>query len=108
MVKLLLKWSEVAQLCLTLCDLTDCSLQGSSVRGILHARLLEWVAISFSRGSSGPRDQTQVSHIAGRLFTIWATREVKLWFNPHKHYTVIMKKNSCLYSSFLYMCIYTV
>ena len=48
---------------------------GSSVHGILQARILEWVAISFSRGSSWPRDQTQVSHIAGRRFNLWATRE---------------------------------
>ena len=48
---------------------------GSSVHGILQARILEWVAISFSRGSSRPRDQTQVSHIAGRRFNLWATRE---------------------------------
>ena len=47
---------EVAQLCLTLCDPMDCSLPGSSVHGILQARILEWVAISFSRGSSRPRD----------------------------------------------------
>ena len=49
----------------------DCSPPGSSVYGILQARILEWVAISFSRGSSQPRDQTQVSHIAGRLLTNW-------------------------------------
>ena len=45
--------------------------------GILQARTLEWVAISFSKGSSWPMDQTQVSHIAGRLFTLWATREAQ-------------------------------
>ena len=60
-------WSEVAQLCLTLCDPMDCSLPGSSVHGF-QARILEWVPISFSRGSSPPRDWTQVSHIAGRFF----------------------------------------
>ena len=54
----------------------DCSPPGSSIRGIFQARVLEWVAISFSRGSSWPRDWTQVSHTAGRHFTIWATREV--------------------------------
>ena len=53
----------------------DYSPPGSSVHGILQARVLEWVAISFSRGSSWPRDQTQVSHIAGGLFTDWANRE---------------------------------
>ena len=68
--------SEVAQLCQTLCDPMDCSLPGSSTRGILQARVLEWVAVSFSRRSSQPRDQTWVSLIAGRHFTIWATREV--------------------------------
>ena len=49
---------------------------GSSVHGILQARILEWVAISFSRGSSQPRDGTWVSSIAGRCFILWATREV--------------------------------
>ena len=59
--------SELAQSCPTLCDPMDCSLPGSSVRGILQARVLEWIAISFSRRSSRPRDQTRVSRIAGRL-----------------------------------------
>ena len=66
--------SEVTQSCPTLCDPMDYSPPGSSVHGILQARVLEWVAISFSRGSSGPRDQTQVSHIAGRGFNLCATR----------------------------------
>ena len=61
---------EVAQSCPTLCDPIDCSLPGSSVHGIFQARILEWIAISFSRGSSQPRDQTRVSHIVGRCFTI--------------------------------------
>ena len=52
-----------------------CSPPGSSVHGILQARKLEWVAIPFSKGSSQPRDQTQISYIAGRFFTIWATKE---------------------------------
>ena len=51
--------SEVAQSCPTLCDPADCSPPGSSVHGILQARILEWVAISFSRGSSQPRSRTQ-------------------------------------------------
>ena len=58
------------QSCPTLCDPIDCSQPGSSVRGILQARILEWVAVPFSRGSSPPRDQTQVSPIAGRFLTI--------------------------------------
>ena len=62
--------------CVHLCNSMDCSLPGSSsIYGIFQARILEWVAIFFSKGSSWPRDQTQVSHIAGRLFTFWATRE---------------------------------
>ena len=55
----------------------DCSLPGSSVHGILQARILEWEAILFSRGSSWLRDQTQVSCTAGRFFTVWATREAQ-------------------------------
>ena len=54
----------VTQLCLTLCNPMDCSLPGSSVHGILQARILEWVAISFSRGSSWPRDWTHVSCVS--------------------------------------------
>ena len=61
--------------CSVVSDSWCCSLPGSSVHGIFQARILEWVAISFSIGSSRPRDRTQVSRIAGRLFTIWATRE---------------------------------
>ena len=56
-------------------DPMDCSLPGSSVHGILQAKLQKWAAISFSRGSTPPRDQTRVSYIAGRFFTIWVTRE---------------------------------
>ena len=70
--------SEVIQLCPTLWDTVDYSLPGSSIHGIFQARILEWVAISFSRGSSQPRDWTQVSHIIGRHFTVWATREVSV------------------------------
>ena len=74
----------------TLCDPMDCSPPGSSVHGILQARILEWVAISFSRGSSCSRDQTRVFHIAGRFFIIWATREQRKpisslsWCSTHK------------------------
>ena len=59
----------------TLCDPIDCSLPGSSVHGILQARILEWVAIPFSGGSFQPRDWAQVSCIAERFFTIWNNRE---------------------------------
>ena len=71
----------VTQSCLTLCDPKDCSPPGSSVHGIIQARILERVAMSSSRGSSQPRDQTQVSHIAGRFVTIWATREALYHIN---------------------------
>ena len=67
------QFSSVAQSCLTLCDPMDSSLSGSSLHGILQARVLEWVAISFSRGSSRPRDRTRVSCIPGRCFNLWAT-----------------------------------
>ena len=62
--------SEVAQSCPTLCDPIDCSLPGSAVHGILQAIVLEWIAISFSRGSPQPRAQTQVSRIVDRGFTV--------------------------------------
>ena len=67
------KWKVkvlVAQVCPTLCDPVGCSPAGSSIHGILQARILQWVAISCSRGSSRPGDQTQVSSIAGRFFTM--------------------------------------
>ena len=60
-------WSEVAQLCPTLCDPMNYSLPGSSVHGIFQARVLEWVAVSFSRGSSRPRDRSWVS----RIVSMW-------------------------------------
>ena len=71
----------VTQWCPTLCDPMDCSLLGSSVHGILQARILEWVAIFFSRESSWPRDQPLISCIADRFFTIWATREAPIGWN---------------------------
>ena len=67
----------VAQSCPTLCDPMDYSPPGSSVHGILQARILAWVAIPISSSSSQPRDQTLVSCVAGRFFTIWATREAR-------------------------------
>ena len=73
----------VAQSCLTLCDPMNCSPPGSSVCGISQVRILAWVAISSSRGSSPPRDQTQVSFVAGRFSTVWATRGAPLSFQIH-------------------------
>ena len=60
---------SVSQSCPTLCDPVDCSPPGSSVHEIFQARILEWVAISFSKGSSQSRDRTRVSCTAGRFFT---------------------------------------
>ena len=81
------------------CGLMDCSLPGSSVHGIFQARVLEWVAIAFSRRSSWSRDWTQVSRIVGRRFTIWATRELggtktQQWPQDWKRSVFIPKKGS--------------
>ena len=70
----------VTQSCLTLCDSGDCSPPGFSVHGIFQARILEWVSIPLSRGSSQPRDWTNISFIAGRLFTVWTTRMLDFKF----------------------------
>ena len=74
----------VSQSCPTLCDPMDYSLPDSSVHGILQARVLEWVAISFSRGCSRPRDWTWVSCVAGRLFyhlaTWWLRDDLKICY----------------------------
>ena len=69
------KWKWSYLVLWTLCDPMDCSLPCSSICGILQARILEWVAISFSRRSSQPRDRTRVSLIVGRRFTIWAKKD---------------------------------
>ena len=69
-----LNWTELNWVS-DFCDPMDCSPPGSSFHGILQARILGWVVISFSRGSSWPREQTHISHIAGRFFTVWATGE---------------------------------
>ena len=84
----------VTQSCPTLCDPMDYSLTGSSVHRIFRARILEWVAIPFSSGSSRPRDQTWVSCIADRRFTIWATREAI-------RFVLLSKGSPCLACFFL-------
>ena len=71
----------------------DCSRSGSSVREILQARILEWVAIPFSRGPSWPRDGSQVSCIAGKFFTVWATREVVFYLFVFVVEVVFLKNN---------------
>ena len=86
------KCSEVKSLsCVQLLsDPMDYSLPGSSVHGILKARVLEWGTIFFSRGSSRPRHRTQVSHIAGRCFTVWTTREVYVKYDMSLNYHMIL------------------
>ena len=90
----------------TLCDPKDCSPPGSSVHGILQARIVEWVIIPLSRGFSQPRDQSQVSHIAGRFFTVGATRETQncikmtpfsstLIFHYYDHYYYLAALGLC-------------
>ena len=94
----------ITQSCLTLCYLLGCNLPGSSVHGILQARILEWVAIPFSRESSWPKDWTQVSHIEGQFFTIWATREacysVYFSLSIKKSFSMAIKENLCILCSF--------
>ena len=84
----------VAQSCLTFCDPMDCSAPGSSVHEIFQVRILEWVAISFSRGSSWPRDRTQVSCTAGRFFT-----------DPHLYYPIFsgLLQNSLVNSILIFL-----
>ena len=76
----------IVQSCQTLCDLMDYSPPDLSVRGIIQERILDWVAIAFSRESFHSRDQTQVFSIAGRFLTIWATSKASslpLWFQNY-------------------------
>ena len=106
----LVKWSEVAQSCLTLCNPMDCSLPGSSVHGIFQARILEWVVISFSRGSSRPRDRTRVPLIVGRRFTLcsilkgsqgygFSSSHVWMWELDHRESWAL--KNWCFWTMVL-------
>ena len=85
---------SIAHLVPTLCNPMHCSPPSSSVHGILQARMLKWVAIPFSRGSSQPRDWTQAFCTVGRFFTIWATREAHVihsylyFLNPCPYYAL--------------------
>ena len=81
----------------------DCSQPGSSVHGILQARILEWVAIPFFKGSFQPRDWIQVSCAAGRFFTIWATREA-LSFTVSQSSLKLMSIEPEMPSSYLTLC----
>ena len=111
----------VTQSCPSICDPMDCSLPGSSVHWILQARILEWVTIPFSRGSSQSRDWTQVSCITGRFFTNWAIREdhvcvcvcvcvcvYELWFIPLRFITGYWIQFLMLYSRILLFILYIV
>ena len=82
----------LAQSCPTLCNPMYYSRPGSSVHGILQARILKWVAIPFSRGSSQSRDWAWVSCPAGRFFTICATREAHIHIYKLEYYSTIKKK----------------
>ena len=90
----------VAQSCLTLYNPVDYSLPGSSVHGIFQARILEWVAISYSRGFSQPRDRTWASCIVGRFFKVWATREAWCYgrdcFQARKFFNISYMRRSKL------------
>ena len=74
----------------------DCSLQGFSVHRILQARILEWKAIPFSRGSSRPRDQIYVSCITGRFLTVWATQGKGIKYSHHIDEESRLKKKTTL------------
>ena len=88
--------------CTCICDPMDCSPPGFSVHGVL----LEWVAISFSRGSSWPKDRTQVSCIAGRRFTLWATREAHT-HNLYVFFLFLIFIFTLFYSTILYWFCHT-
>ena len=77
----------------------DCSPRGSSVHGILQARILEWIAISPSRGSSQPRDRTGISCTAGRFFTDWATREAVICVDCGSNVNLVYKASASLVSA---------
>ena len=95
---------KIPQLCPTLCDPMDCT-----VHGILQARILKWVAFPFSRGSSQTRDRTQVSHIAGRFFTSWATREAQKTRRGQSNQAAVqfLRQDCCLSSRCLWYLLAT-
>ena len=86
----------VGQSCPTLCNPMNCSASGSSVHGILQARILEWVAIPFSRGSTWPRERTWVIPFIGRFFTSWATSV------DSANWLFFLSEPTCDLRSFLY------
>ena len=86
------------QSCPTLCNPMDCSPPGSCIHGILQARILEWVAIPFSRGSPWPREQTCVSCIEGGLFTIWATRQAFYQVHAKRWKPLLLPKKNWIWN----------
>ena len=96
----------ITQLCLTLCDPLDCSPPGSSVHGIFQIRLLEWVAISFSGGSSEPRDWPCISCMKGGLFTHWAIGEASCGHWPFVYH---LWRNICqVFGPFIWVVCFVV
>ena len=92
---------KVAQSCATLCNPMD-----YTPHGILQARILEWIAVPFSRGSSQPRDQTQVSHIAGGFFTSRATREAQSYhMTQQSHYWAYTLRKPELKKTYIPQCL---
>ena len=87
----------VAHLCLTLCNPTDCSMLDSSVHGILQAKILEWVAVSFSRGSSRPRDRTWVSHV--EAYPLLSVSPGKPWLEMRPNTRTGQSEEGILFSS---------
>ena len=84
-VNVLWCWCSVAQSCSSLCDPMDCSSPGSSVHGVLQARIVEWVAIPFSRGSSWPRDQTHVSCVGRQILYHGGPQEAPPYLHTYIH-----------------------
>ena len=116
---ILLTIKLLTQSCPTLWDPMDCSPPGSSVHGILQARILGWVAISFSRGSSQPRDRTQVSCIVGRCFNLsnyWIDKHntdqsgnkiVKTFYYSYYYAKEQQQKNPLIYLIYLVTTVYS-
>ena len=85
---IIMKKSEISQSYLTLRDPKDCSLPGSSVHGIFLTRVLEWVAISFSGGSTLPRERIKVSCIGKMILYLWAAREAPYIYYIYQYYMI--------------------
>ena len=97
--------AKLPQLCLTLLDPMDCSPSGFSVHGALQARLLEWIAVPSSRGSSQPRDQTYIFYtsaaLAGQFFTSRSTWEAQYW--TYQYFNILESNVVPFDSDFKYM-----